>query len=129
MRWVLLALAMLPAPALAEGQRVMPPVDLRIASNIDARCRPLVLTPAAQAELDAFKAGMRAQALPAQRDLNAMKDLADQIKATAAADAEAVKAFETKHGVQLGRKPSSLCKAGEAEIKSGTAIGRMLKRK
>ena len=34
-----------------------------------------------------------------------------------------------KYGVALRRSKAGLCKAGESELKSSSAIGRMLKRK
>ena len=133
MKWALLALAMLPAPAMAEGLLLQPviPVEFKIAENIDARCRTLVMTPAAKAEVEAMKAryGAEVNRLVAQRDMKTVQALSDKVREAMVADTPVIKAFETKYGVQLGREPSSLCKAGEAEIKSGTVIGRMLKRK
>ena len=133
MKWVLFALAMLPAPVMAEGLLLQPviPVEFKIAGNIDARCRTIVMTPEAKAEVEVMKAryGAEVNRLVAQRDMKTVQALSDKVREAMAADAPVIKAFETKYSVKLGREPSSLCKAGEAEIKSGTAIGRMLKRK
>ena len=115
MKHLYLVLAfLLPLPALAEA----PPEDvaaLRIAQVIDKQCDNIKLEPGLDRALGAMMSG-------SATDRAAMMRVA---KATETA----VKAFEKKHGLQIRRPNSSLCKAGTAEIKSGTAIGRMLKRK
>ena len=114
MKYLVLCLALLPLPAMAET----PPEEiaaLRIAQVIDTACKNLVLQPGLDRALGAMMGGAGA-------NRSAMMKIG---KATEAA----VKEFDKKHGVQVRRPDAALCKAGAAELKSGTAIGRMLKRK
>lgn len=117
MKRLALILALLPAPALAAPSDAELAASFRIAKVITTRCDKLVLQPGVE------------KAQNARVGVSALQGGKTTLKDMAAATETAAAAFEKTHGVALRRSKASLCKAGEAEIKSGTAIGRMLKRK
>ena len=112
-----LILALLPVPALAAPSDADLAAAYRIAKVVTTRCATLVLQPGAE------------QAQTARVGVSALQGGAVSLADMAAATDKLAAEFEKTHGVALRRSKVGLCKAGEAEIKSGTAIGRMLKRK
>lgn len=114
MKRLALALTVLPMPAMATGS-VEGIATFLVATSIDTRCDSLELNPDAAKGQDPRYVDLRASGIT-------VVELDTAIQKTVAQ-------LEKKHGVSLRGANASPCKVGEAEIKSGTAIGQLLKRK
>ena len=113
MKRIALILALLPVPAAATQAITNELIAaMQIARTVDDRCDSIVF------------AGIPG-AKPGSGTILSRKDM----KEIRAEGKRLSMQFEKDHGVALQGSNASLCKAGEAEIKSGTAIGQLLKRK